>query len=99
MRTSCLLSAIVVLLAGSAQAGTTTTPQAAHPTLTPSSHGINGNIEHGRYIVHDVAMCVQCHAPRDDKGDIVESREFEGAPIPFTPPWPTTGRSVAADSS
>src|SRR5215510_12070492 len=97
MRTSCLLSAIVVLLAGSAPAGVTR-PQAAHPTLTPSSHGI-GNIEHGRYIVHDVAMCVQCHAPRDDKGDIVESREFEGAPIPFTPPWPTTGRSVAADSS
>jgi len=56
--------------------------------LNPSSQGIRGNLEHGRYIVHQVAMCVQCHSPRDDEGNILETREFDGAPIPFRPPWP-----------
>jgi len=46
-----------------------------------------GNLEHGRYIVEHVAMCVECHSGRDDHGSIVESERFIGAPIPFGPSW------------
>ena len=38
-------------------------------------------IERGRYLAVDVAMCVQCHSPRDSRGRIIESQRFRGAPI------------------
>jgi mono/diheme cytochrome c family protein len=53
------------------------------PTRIPA-----GNVEHGRYLVMDVAQCVECHSPRDENGVIVPGQEFTGAPIPFRPPWP-----------
>jgi mono/diheme cytochrome c family protein len=45
-----------------------------------------GDVEHGRYLVLHVAMCVQCHSPRDDEGRILESRLLSGAPMPIRPP-------------
>ena len=50
--------------------------------------GITGNLEHGRYLVEEVAMCAQCHSPRDDQGALIESQLFHGGPIPVRPPWP-----------
>ena len=47
-----------------------------------------GNTEHGRYIVEQVAMCIECHSGRDSQGHILDSQRFLGAPIPFAPPWP-----------
>jgi mono/diheme cytochrome c family protein len=47
--------------------------------------GPRGSVEHGRYLVHDVAMCVECHSPRDENGDIIPGQEFTGAPIPVRP--------------
>ncbi len=47
-------------------------------------------IERGKYLAHSVAMCVQCHTPRDEKGDLILERAFQGAPVPVPrPPWPT----------
>jgi mono/diheme cytochrome c family protein len=43
-------------------------------------------IERGRYITHDVAMCVQCHTPRDESGTLIESKAFMGATFPVGPP-------------
>jgi mono/diheme cytochrome c family protein len=43
-------------------------------------------IERGRYLTHDVAMCVQCHTPRDATGALVESEEFMGGTFPVGPP-------------
>jgi hypothetical protein len=45
-----------------------------------------GQLERGRYITHDVAMCVQCHTPRDSSGALIEEEEFMGAPFPVAPP-------------
>ena len=42
----------------------------------------------GRYLAHDVAMCVQCHTPRDERGDLDLTRLFAGAPIPVGSPFP-----------
>jgi mono/diheme cytochrome c family protein len=47
-----------------------------------------GNAERGRYLVMDVAQCVECHSPRDANGVILPGEEFTGAPVPFRPPWP-----------
>jgi hypothetical protein len=71
------------------QSSSQSSSQVPSPSPSPSPvQGISGNIEHGRYLVHDVAMCPQCHSPRDEAGDIIESRMFDGGPIPFRPPWP-----------
>lgn len=46
--------------------------------------------EHGRYLVEQVAMCVQCHTPRDADGSLIRSKLFMGAPMPVSgPPWAT----------
>jgi hypothetical protein len=43
-------------------------------------------VERGRYLTHDVAMCVQCPTPRDSNGTLIVEQEFMGAPFPLTPP-------------
>jgi mono/diheme cytochrome c family protein len=63
--------------AGPRMAPTPAVPRAADPRL----------IERGRYLTHDVAMCVQCHSPRDRHGAILREEEFRGAPNPFPPPF------------
>ncbi len=46
----------------------------------------NGNAEHGRYLAENVAMCVQCHTPREANGDLIRSRAFAGAAVPINRP-------------
>lgn len=49
---------------------------------------LNGGdlVSRGKYIVEDVAMCVECHTPRDDKGRLIEAENLKGAPVPVKPP-------------
>jgi len=47
-----------------------------------------GLIERGRYLVHNVAMCVQCHSPRDENGELIETALLTGAPMPVKSPFP-----------
>ena len=47
---------------------------------------ITGNITHGQYLAEHVAMCVECHSPRDENGSIVRGQEFTGGPLPINPP-------------
>lgn len=54
-------------------------PASASPTPT-------GNPEHGKYLAEHVAMCVECHSGRDDKGAILPDQRFMGAPIPVKGP-------------
>ncbi|HEY1374538.1 MAG TPA: cytochrome c [Candidatus Binatia bacterium] len=45
--------------------------------------------ERGKYIVDGVAKCVECHTPRDEDGNLLESEYLRGAPIPVdSPPYP-----------
>jgi len=65
------------------------------PSTSPGSEA-GASIERGRYLTHEVAMCVQCHSPRDAKGRIIEGREFQGAPIPIVSPYPEARFALAA---
>jgi hypothetical protein len=47
-------------------------------------------VAHGEYLANSVAMCVQCHSPRDEEGNILESEKFTGAPMPVRSPFPDT---------
>ena len=46
------------------------------------------SVERGRYLATQVAMCVQCHSPRNERGNLIHSRLFHGARIPVASPWP-----------
>lgn len=47
-------------------------------------------IERGRYLVHQVAMCIDCHSPRGEKGVFLEGKHLTGASFDFaaTVPMP-----------
>jgi mono/diheme cytochrome c family protein len=44
-------------------------------------------VQRGEYIVHHVAMCVECHSPRDSSGDLIEGRLLTGGRIPVAQPF------------
>lgn len=54
-------------------------------------------VAHGKYLVHHVAQCIQCHTPRDRQGELDRSRLMTGAPIPVT--GPAYSRPWAAESA
>lgn len=65
---------------------------AAQAPAKPAERGLTGgNIAHGRYIAERVAMCIECHSPRDSSGQILSGSEYLGAPLPIqaSPEWAT----------
>jgi Cytochrome c len=51
----------------------------------PGAAAGNAQVQRGQYLVENVAMCGECHTPRDSQGQIDNSRWLEGAPTWFTP--------------
>jgi hypothetical protein len=60
---------------------------AAAPRLRATRPTAEG-VERGRYLVHHVAMCVQCHSPRDERGELQRLHLLEGGRIPVSSPYP-----------
>jgi Cytochrome c len=58
--------------------------KAASPAAQP------GAIDRGKYLVENVAMCEECHTPRDASGNLDESRRLQGAAIWIVPVHPMT---------
>ncbi len=54
---------------------------------------------HGHYLVHRVAMCIDCHSPRDASGAFVPGRDLSGSPLGFGPlapmPWMAAAPAIA----
>lgn len=66
---------------GDAQTASSESPDAAQPGADQQAA-----VERGRYLVHDVAMCVHCHTPRVKEGRLDESKLLRGARIPVPAP-------------
>lgn len=60
----------------------------AKPPAAATTPAPQGDVARGDYITHSVAMCVQCHSPRDRNGDVLMDQQFEGARMPVTSPFP-----------
>lgn len=84
------LPGAALVIAGSlaAVAAAPKAPSAAKEAA-PKAAAAGPLVERGRYLVHDVALCIQCHSPRDENGNIIETRILTGAPIPFNSPYPS----------
>lgn len=52
-------------------------------------------IAHGEYLVHRVAMCIDCHSPRDPNGAFIAGKELKGADLGFKPLVPMPWMGVA----
>jgi mono/diheme cytochrome c family protein len=81
---STLLAAAALLLAIPAVAA----PPAEKPTSTAG--GQASQIARGKYLVERVAMCADCHSPRDGKGEFIRERWLQGSALDFknTVPMP-----------
>jgi mono/diheme cytochrome c family protein len=55
-----------------------------------------GDAARGKYIVESVAMCGQCHTPRDSHGNPDRSRWLQGGSLPFMPAQPDPDWPVSA---
>lgn len=42
----------------------------------------------GKYLVENVGMCADCHAPRNEKGEFDQARWLQGSPLAFAPTVP-----------
>jgi mono/diheme cytochrome c family protein len=76
-RTSIVLTAAVALAAASALAAE---PAAKGSPKTGSSPA---QITRGKYLVEKVAMCGDCHSPRDQQGQFIGAKWLHGAPLDF----------------
>ena len=84
MRGTCVLLGAVLIYVLAGAPG----PEAQGTRLTAARPTVSGNVEHGRYLVEQVAHCVECHSGRDGRGNIIETQRYMGGLIPFAPPWP-----------
>ena len=53
-------------------------------------------IAHGKYLVTHVAMCGDCHSPRNERGEEIPGRELQGTVLGFQPLHPVPGWAAAA---
>lgn len=58
-----------------------------------------GAATRGKYIVENVAICAQCHTPRDYDGNPDHSHWLQGSSVPFNPVkpdpnWPLTAPRI-----
>jgi mono/diheme cytochrome c family protein len=61
--------------------------------LATASHVRRANVpqadvEHGKYLVEEVAKCGECHTPRDESGNLDTHAWLQGAPIWIMPVKP-----------
>ena len=71
-------------------------------TDTPQISATAADVARGKYIVENVAMCPQCHTPRDENGKVDRRHLLEGAPELFQPPrpdpnWPLTAPRIGGN--
>jgi mono/diheme cytochrome c family protein len=80
----------LVLLTGTFALGQSNTPQ-------PHNKPVGGGaVARGKYIVERVAMCGQCHTPRDTDGSPERGRWLQGAPVPWQPTKPDSNWPISA---
>ncbi len=86
MRRLSLISTVLLLGLALVAAATATQTEPNSAADAPAS-GLTGSAERGRYVVHELSMCVQCHSPRDRSGELLEDRLLTGGAIPVKSPF------------
>src|SRR5262245_1498894 len=78
-RATLLLTGLLVFSSGLTNAQAPSKQQTAKAEL----------LRRGKYLVEQVALCVECHTPRDENGILRQTEYLKGAPVPVnSPPYP-----------
>jgi len=64
--------------------------------LAQGAQKTTSDVDRGHYLVDNVAMCSECHTPRDAAGNLDNSRYLHGAQIWITPVHPMTNWAMRA---
>jgi mono/diheme cytochrome c family protein len=72
--------------------------QSSNPQHANKTSG-ESDVTRGKYLVEGVAMCGQCHTPRDSNGNLDRTRWLQGAPIVWLSPdndpnWPLSAPRI-----
>jgi mono/diheme cytochrome c family protein len=70
--------------------------QSNKPQPAPRASDKSGDVARGKYIVESVAMCGQCHTPRDSQGNPDRRHWLQGGPVPFMPAEPDSDWPIRA---
>lgn len=93
-RRSFIFSAITfALLAGVPRF---TLAQNNKPKLQGEKNNAASDAARGKYLVEGVAMCGQCHTPRDSNGNLDRGRWLQGSPVPYMPAKPDSNWPINA---
>ncbi len=99
-KTVIVCAAIVMIAAFSASLLSSREKPPAAPQKIAAQAPAQGAVDRGRYLVEDVAMCEECHTPRDAGGNLDESRRLQGAqiwimPVHANPNWAMNAPALA----
>lgn len=90
-----LVSATVVL-AVMVYAGSLALAQKATAQHPAEKKSAASDVARGKYLVESVAVCSQCHTPRDDQGNLDRSRWLQGSSVPYMPAKPDSNWPINA---
>jgi hypothetical protein len=89
MKTIGIVSGLVLLaVAGLGISTHAVRNSAPKPVAQKSASHQGGDVARGKYLVEEVAMCGECHTPRDASNNLIESRDLQGAPTWIAPVHP-----------
>jgi Cytochrome c len=93
---ACLCLAVFLVAVFGASSLSSREDSPAPQQKAPAAPSQQSQIERGRYLAEDVAMCQECHTPRDANGNLDKSHWFQGAPIWIMPVHPDTNWAMRA---
>ena len=56
--------------------------------LSSQASRADAKLERGRYLVHQVALCAECHSPRDAEGALIPEKMLQGEAVLVPSPYP-----------
>ena len=69
--------------------------QSNHPQRANEKTGA-ADVARGKYLVESVALCGECHTPRDSSGNPDRARWLQGASVPYLPAKPDSDWPINA---
>jgi hypothetical protein len=70
--------------------------QNSHPPRSSEKAAAAPDIARGKYLVEGVAVCGQCHTPRDSHGNLDRTRWLQGGAVPYLPAKPDSDWPINA---
>jgi len=71
-------------------------PQSSNLPRQSKTASAAPDVARGKYLVESVAVCGQCHTPRDSNGNLDRTRWLQGGSVPYLPAKPDSNWPINA---